>query len=747
MRSVIRLLRLPVDVLWLTLDLSRLILWAAWTRVLRAFGAEAMSWGPFCSGVESSAAQARVCPVARKYGAIGMLRALCPAAQVAASGERVCTYQGDYEKDVYVPYWGRVIGIGLALLVLWSAIGAAVQFGLRKPASSAAAPVAVVRRGSAPDTAGPVGAPKPPPTVAREATQGRPRHAPAAEPTAAPQPKVSPKPRGTATGGEGKAEKFLKSGDQYFAAEQYLEALIEYKNAVQRDPDSARARLGVGQCYLRLGRGVRDARYEMEKAAQLDPALAEAHRELCKLAFIERDVKRAAQHAKRLKELAPDDPEAGLMLAACLDAGGDPDAALKEISAATGRAGAASKTFTAAGDLHLKQRNFDQAEAAYRQALEQDPSDRVPRVGLAAALRSQGKLDDAKQQLDLALQEAPEDTLAAVEQAELQVARRDVAAAIETLEELTRREPKLYDSRARLAQLLVNARRTDAGVAVAKQTLQESPRHVGSHLVLARTFVSRGLHTMALEHCDRAMAVDRGNVPARCVRARVYLAKRQHDDAVRELRMAVEAAPDRFAARMLLGRAYLATERLDEAKECYETVAKQYPESPTPHMQLGSIQVRKGLPEAAILHYEEARRRTPNSPVAANNIATLLLDLGTDLDRAYRLASDLRKRFPGFPAGSDTYGWACYKRGEYQKAVDALAFAARRMARRPEVRYHYGMALYKTGKMKEAREELEVSLKLSTKFPGAADAKATLAKMGRAKSEHPTSNIQGGEEE
>ena len=728
-RSVIRLLRLPLDVLWLMLDLGRLVLWAAWTRVLRAFGVEATSWGPFCSGAESSTAQAPLCPVARKYGSISVIRALCPAVRQAESGERVCTYQANYEKGVYEPYWARAMGVGLALLVLFSAVAGAAALHLRKSASPRTAPVAVARRADVPAPQRPPAEPKPVP-AARKDAETDPRPAPKPKPKEEPQAETSPTPEGGGAKARGRAEKFLKSGDRYFAEEQYLEALIEYKNAAQRDPANARARFAIGRCYLRIGRGIRDARYEMEKALKLDPAMAEAHRELCKLAFAERDLKRAAKHAEGLKELVPDDPEASLMLAACLDASGDPEAALKEISAATGQAAAAAKTFIAAGDLHLKQRSFEKAEAAYRQAAEVDPKDGVARVGLAAALRSQGKLDEAQQQLDVVLKDEPEHVFATVELAEIQVARREAVAAVKTLEQLTRREPGLYRSRARLAELLVRTRRPDAGVAVAQQVLKERPRHIESHLVLARTFTARGLHTMALEHCDRILSVDRSNARARIVKARVHLAKGQHDDAVRELRAALEAAPEDFAARMLLGQTYLAMEQLEQAKECYETVAKQYPKSPRPHMQLGSIQVSKGLPEAALLHYEEARRRAPDNPIAANNIAALLLDLGTDLDRAYRLASDLKKRFPGLAATSDTYGWACYKRGEYQKAIDALSYAARRMPRQAEVRYHYGMALHKTGKTKEAQAELATALNLSTKFNGAAEAKATLAKMG-----------------
>ena len=120
-----------------------------------------------------------------------------------------------------------------------------------------------------------------------------------------------------------------------------------------------------------------------------------------------------------------------------------------------------------------------------------------------------------------------------------------------------------------------------------------------------------------------------------------------------------------------------------------------------------------------------------------------------NFDRAHQLTADLRRRFPESPIFADTYGLACYHRGEYQQAIETFAFAAKWRPRRADVRYHYGMALYKAGKIGKAKQELGAALELSQDFEGAAEAKEALAQMGRNSTpniQRPTPNIQGGGE-
>jgi len=526
-----------------------------------------------------------------------------------------------------------------------------------------------------------------------------------------------------------RAEEFVKSGDDYFAEGRYQEALIEYKNAVQRDGSSARARLGMGLCYLRGSRRVREARQALEEAVRLDPRLAEAHAHLCRAELARGDASRAAEYAQQLKKLNPEDPEGYVLLSACLEAGGDWEAAQREMEAASTLEAATVSTLSSAGALYWRRANLDRAEAAYRRALELDKTRADVRVALAGVLRLKRDLDGAKHEIDAVRRDDPENVGGRVELAEWLAAKGQVGEAIATYEELIKGEPELYDARARLAWLLARTGRINDGVAVADALLKEKRGHVLGHLVLAETFHVRGFHDVAIDHCEQALATDRGHVHGRVLLARCHLAKKEFDRGVRELERALRVSPKHAKAQMLLAEAQVRLKQYDQAQERYEKLTRDYPDVASPYLGLARIHLERGLPEAAALCYEEALRRSPKNPVAANNLAMTLVELDRDLDRAYRLAADLRERFPQSAIFADTYGWVCYHRGDHQEAVEALSFAAKLQPKNSEMQYHYGMALYKVGESRKARDVLAAALRLSKDFEGALEAKGVLAQL------------------
>lgn len=744
---MLRLARLPLDILFLTVDVTRTLAWDVHQQVLRRLRIPVGDHDPLHRENDFLSNGAPGCARASKYGSLRVFRLLCPFAQRTAAGEVSCAFQATDPQDTYWPSWPRKAALALGLTAFWLAIAGGAMALSRGPSVDrqpdeldprrtqvATAPRAE-RGESQPHAPRPTPSPRPqsqqPDIVKRSVASPKDGRAAGGQ--------TSSTPHGESPGETGmqdakarvKAQRFVESGDGYFKKERYMEALIEYKNATRGDPTNAAAWLGLGRSYLRLERNPREALYALEKAVQIDPTLADGYRDLATIALAQRDAKRAVLHARKLRELRPTDREAATILSSCLYAAGDRDAAVAEMAVATELPTATADTFASAGELHLRRNAPEEAEASCRRALELDPKHTNARVYLACSLRRQGKLNEARQELDVALKDDAESTSVVIELAELLVAEREVDAAITTLEELTRREPKLYDSRARLAELLIASRRTADGVAVAKHVLKERPRHVASHLVLSRTFLAKRLDNMALDHCEKALAVDSRNAKARTLKGRICLAKKQYEEARHQFEIALQTAPRDFTARMLLGQAHRALGQLDQAKACFRTVAEQYPKSPRPHLQLGDIEVLRKLPEAAILCYEEALKRAPNSPIAANNIASLLLECDRDVDRAYQLASDTRKRFPWHGMVSDTYGWACYKKGAYEKAVEALSFATTRLPRQPSVRYHYGMALYRAGNLGKAKEELGAALRLSKEFEGAAEAKEALAEMGK----------------
>jgi adenylate cyclase len=91
------------------------------------------------------------------------------------------------------------------------------------------------------------------------------------------------------------------------------QALAFFEQAVARDPEFARARVGIAECYMYLGGegsfpyadSDRKAREELAMALAKNAALAEAHSALAGLMLSEDDLMGAAREARRAVELSP----------------------------------------------------------------------------------------------------------------------------------------------------------------------------------------------------------------------------------------------------------------------------------------------------------------------------------------------------------------------------------------------------------------------------------------------------------
>ena len=67
--------------------------------------------------------------------------------------------------------------------------------------------------------------------------------------------------------------------------------------------------------------------------------------------------------------------------------------------------------------------------------------------------------------------------------------------------------------------------------------------------------------------------------------------------------------------------------------------------------------------------------------------------------------------------------------GLYHFAIGKFSTSLEKIPNNATVHYHLGMAYYKEGEKKQARQELENALNLDDKFDGAAEAKAILSKL------------------
>ncbi|MGH9242594.1 MAG: tetratricopeptide repeat protein, partial [Vicinamibacterales bacterium] len=129
--------------------------------------------------------------------------------------------------------------------------------------------------------------------------------------------------------------------------------------------------------------------------------------------------------------------------------------------------------------------------------------------------------------------------------------------------------------------------------------------------------------------------------------------------------------------------------------------------------------------------YEATVTDLPAAALAANNLAFIYAEEGTNLDKALTLASNAKKELPQSAEVSDTLGWVYYKKDLAALAVEHLEESAQKLPNNPDVLYHLGMTYAKLGDKAKSRTALERALQINPKFTGAAAARQTLTSVSQ----------------
>jgi Flp pilus assembly protein TadD len=133
-------------------------------------------------------------------------------------------------------------------------------------------------------------------------------------------------------------------------------------------------------------------------------------------------------------------------------------------------------------------------------------------------------------------------------------------------------------------------------------------------------------------------------------------------------------------------------------------------------MLLASIQENLKEFDAARQTYEKLLATYPKFFPATNRLASVYLDLG-QLDKAYDLATEVRRLLPEDGLAADTLGWVQFKKGDYGKAADLLRLSADKLPDDPEIQFRLGMSCYMLGQNEPARVALQKAANAKQAFP------------------------------
>jgi tetratricopeptide (TPR) repeat protein len=395
---------------------------------------------------------------------------------------------------------------------------------------------------------------------------------------------------------------------------------------------------------------------------------------------------------------------------------------------------------------------LDEALAQGKAATAADPQSAEAHFALAVVQDRRREVDDAVKSYQEVLRLNPRAVAAQVELSRLSLSTGDEAEAVRYAESARRAEPASGDARIALARSLIAAGNLTRAEAEVAELLKGAPNSAAVHSLngtlqatrkntaAARASYTRaveltpgflealgGLTYLDLEAKNPAGAIARleaeiakqpTSAPLLALLARAHGAAGDEAKMEQALRRAVTVDPLYTPGYNVLAQLYVKQRRIDEARAEFEGIVKRNPSAIGARTMSGMLLEAQGKRDEARKSYEATVAAGRNAPVAANNLAFIYAEEGTNLDVALQLASSAKQLMPNDPNVDDTLGWIYYKKDLPSQAVRPLQDSLAKRPNSAETLYHLGMTYAKLGDKAKARETLERALKLDPKVGG-----------------------------
>jgi Tfp pilus assembly protein PilF len=415
--------------------------------------------------------------------------------------------------------------------------------------------------------------------------------------------------------------------------------------------------------------------------------------------------------------------------------------------------------------VHLERAQVDAAVADLLDALNYQPRSTELRSLLATAYERSGLIELADKQLADATRVSDMDPHIGLEYTTFLQRRGSIARAEDILIGLNKRRPNNIQVMSALAQIrlarqnwtgaqeiaesirrlsnsggaadqivgaaLVGRNKYDEAIAAFQNAYDAAPTATQPMDSLVGALVKANKKDQAINFLKSVLTKNPDDANALILLGSIQASSGATDQALMSFLAAIKAQPVNAGSYQALAAFYLNQKNYDEAIKVIRSGTQQLPNMIAFHRTLADAFERKGDFETAISEYEFILDKQPGDLIAANNLASLLLDHRTDkasLERAQSLVAILRKSQT--PQFKDTLGWASYHRGDYRTAVSLSEEAVAALPDEPAIRYHLAMGYIASDHPDKASEQLKKALELAPRSDLAEAIRTALEKNG-----------------
>jgi tetratricopeptide (TPR) repeat protein len=230
-------------------------------------------------------------------------------------------------------------------------------------------------------------------------------------------------------------------------------------------------------------------------------------------------------------------------------------------------------------------------------------------------------------------------------------------------------------------------------------------------LGITETLVAQNRLDDAIKELDKAMATQPERRDLTLQRANLNVRAQRYDEAIATYKGLLEKEPNSADLLLKLGETYRRKGDINLAADAFRKSSQAAPNSTIPLVYLGMILETIGPMDQANAVYQQILKLDPNNSLALNNLAYHKAEEGQDLDSALSMAQRAHQMEPNATNLADTLGWIYIKKNMSGEAERIFKDLVVKDPANSMFHYHYGMALVQKGDKSSARREFETALR------------------------------------
>jgi tetratricopeptide (TPR) repeat protein len=556
--------------------------------------------------------------------------------------------------------------------------------------------------------------------------------------------------------------------EMYWKAQRVRDAVNEANEILKHDPNDLATHRLLARIYLRSLGDINGSSVQTEMVAKaigeyaevhrLDPSDQEASLWLARLYRLHNEPDKAEQVLRKMLQDDPGNEAAIEQLTQLLLDGNKADEAIQLLEGMSAHSSSAT-VFDLLGDAYTQTHDYAKAEAAYRKAVEMDPSELSHLRGLGQTLLTEEKYSDALEVYQKLADLMPDDPDNYLRIAQIYRELHQLDKAEENLVKAQQVNPgslevlynkaMIYEAQGRYddairvlsdaitgvksqSTVLPSRRRS---LSVLYQQLGMLYRDVQNYQAAIYTFQELGHLGDEEDHRARLLIMDTyrlaKDMPKALQAGREAMAKypndeaikssmalllgenQQTDEAVKLLETDLKGTAADRDTYLNLSQVYERGRRYADAEQAArkaESFASEPHDNETAWLLLGAVYERQKQFDKAEIEFKKVLDVNPKNAQVLNYYGYMLADRGVRLEEAQDLVQRAVDLEPFNGAYLDSLGWVYYKQNKLDEAEITLRKAVEHEPHDPTIREHLGDTYAKQGRMDQAAIEWEKSL-------------------------------------